>query len=172
VADPRKQAARLGAEAMIDAGKDAARNLYDDLTLSDEEKEKREAERAKAAKRKRWKWIAYGVVALLAFLTIMMLLAKVGPYLLGLAVLAVLGFFAYRRIRRIGAKKEDQATDDEAKSEAPRPAARIAVPREKVRLEDDAETVAARAAATAAAKADQERLIDEELAALKRKARE
>ena len=176
VADPRKQAARLGAEAMIDAGKDAARKLYDDLTLSDEEKAKREAERAAAAKRRKWKWIAIGVGVLLAFVMVMMLLAKIGPYVLGFAVLAILGYLGYRRLRRATQTTKtpaDEASDADEKAETDaekRPPARIAVPREKVRI-DDAETLAARAAASAAAKAESERKIDEELAELKRKAR-
>ena len=173
MADPKKQAARLGAEAMIDAGKDAARKLYEDLTLSDEEKAQREAERAKASKRRKWKWIGIGVGALLAFLLVLTLLAKVGPYLLGFAVLAILGFMGWRWVRRsLGARSEGDA--EAAVTAEKRPEKKADPPRERVRVrvEDGAETIAARAAAAAAKSADRERQIDDELAALKRKARE
>ena len=160
MADPKTEAARLGAKAMLEAGKKAARELYEDVTLSDEEKARREAERAAAAKRKKWKWIAIGVGALLALLLVMMLLAKIGPYVLGFAVLAILGYLGYRRLRRAtSAATKDEVSAPEEKPAVQRPQARIAAPREKVRVDD------------AAAKAETERKIDEELAELKRKAR-
>jgi hypothetical protein len=187
VADPKKQAAKLGAEAMIDAGKDAARKLYEDLTLSDEEKEKREAEREAAAKRKRWKWIAYGVGGLLVVLSLMMLLAKIWPWILGMALVAGLAYMGYRYLRgKLGGgdaeegekaegdekktKKKRSAKDDEDAAEEEPAAAKRVAPAPRVRIEERPEDVAARRAAEAAKAEARERQIDDELAELKRKA--
>jgi hypothetical protein len=175
---------------MLDAGKDAARSLYEDLVLSDEEKAKREAARTAAAKRKRRKWLAIGVGSVVGLLTVLWVLARFWPWILALSVLAGLGYVGYRRLRRRlrggraaavekPARAERVAAERErAPAEKARPAAereRKAPERERVRVAPEADVAAARrtaAAATAASNAEREREIDEELAALKRRVRE
>lgn len=190
MADPKKEAARLGAEAMLEAGKDAARKLYEDLTLSDEEKKRREAARLAAEKRKRQKWIFFGVAAIVGLLVAMALIASYWPYILGLAVLGVLGFLGYRRVRRAlgkgeGAAEDDRATgadeaepseklEERAKTKKrvadgeDEPAAKV---QPKVRVEPPAEDPAVVAARAAAKAAERDRQIEDELAELKRRAK-
>ena len=84
---------------MLGAGKDAAKRLYEDLVLSDEEKAKREAAREAAARRKRRKWIALGVGSIVALLALFMIITKYLPWAIAFAVLAGLGYYGYRRVR-------------------------------------------------------------------------
>jgi hypothetical protein len=140
--------------AIVKAGKDAARRIYDDLTLSDEEKAQRELERAREAKLKRWKWIAIGAGSLIAVVTLFVIIAKLWIWIVALAVLAALGFVAYS-----WAKKKLTAPEVKVRiAEEPEPA-----PKEPVTApvrERTAEEVRAEAVA-------KEKAIDDELAALK-----
>ncbi len=192
--DPKKEAARRGAEAMFEAGKDAARKLYDDVTLTDEEKKRREAARLLARKRKRQKWIAIAIAAVVALFVVMALVASYWPYILGLALLGGLGWLGYRRVRGALGKKADggdSAGDEEAPTSertraAEKPTRKLKrparldpedeeeapAPRAKVRIEEPAEDPAVVAARVAAKNAERDRQIEDELAELKRKAKE
>ena len=145
--------------AAIEAGKDAAKRLYEDLTLSDEEKARREVERAAARRKWKWKLIAGAVVAIVVVITLMALLAKFWLWLVGLAILAVLGLAAYFYVRpKLSGVKVREVQP------APSPAA---LP-EAVADDTEARESAARAAREQTAA--RERQIDDELAALKAKA--
>jgi outer membrane biosynthesis protein TonB len=179
--DPEKEAARAGAKAMLDAGKDAAKRLYEDITLTDEEKERRETERVAAKKKKRTKWLVYLVGGVIGFLCLLMLLAKIWPYVLGLAIVAGLAWWGYRKVFGGSKEKDDEKAEADEK---PKTAKRIAAPAPKLRVETPppdaepepeavAETMAARKAKAAErerAAFERERALDDELAALKRKA--
>lgn len=185
MADKKKHVARMGAEAMLDAGKDAARKLYDDLTLSDEEKAQKEAEREAEAKKKRFKWYAIGIGALLAIIIVMVLLAKFWFWIIALAIGAALAFGGYLYLKSMLAGKGSKGGEDvevrvDKKREAPQVEKRVRVEveedvqsiAEREQLAAEREAAAAERQAQAAAKAvERERKIDDELAELKRKAR-
>jgi len=149
--------------AAIEAGKDAAKRLYEDLTLTDEEKARREEERAVARRKLKWKLIAGAVVAVVVVIALMALLAKFWLWLVALAILGVLGLAAYFYVRpKLGGVKVREVQP------APEPAALPQAIPPSTRDDSEARERSARAAREQAEA--RERQIDDELAALKAKA--
>lgn len=152
--------------AALEAGKDAVKRVYEDLTLSDEEKARREEERAAARQKLKWKLIIGAILAFVVVIALMAILAKFWLWIVGLAIVAALGVAGYYyvkpkltgvRVREVEAAPE------------PRPIA--SATRERGDTEEAQAETAARAARDAAeAAAARERAIDDELAALKAKA--
>lgn len=152
--DLREELLEQQGRALVKAGRDAARRVYDDLTLSDDEKAIRKAERAREAKLKRYKWIAIGAFALIALITLFVIVAKLWLWIVALALVAALvyGLYAYGRKKLAGVRV---SVSEDANPAPPREGADVS-PRE---AEPDP-----RIAAEA-----RERAIDDELAALKAK---
>lgn len=162
MADPknlRDDLLKSQGRAIVQAGRDAARRVYEDLTLSEDEKRVKEAERAHSAKLRRWKWIAIGVGALLVVITLFVLVMKLWVWMLGLVVLAAivaaLYFYGRGKLRTL---------------RDPEPAA-LPGPRSEESAEVKAVHVEPSAEAPAVDQAARERAIDDELAALKAKTR-
>jgi len=156
--------------AALEAGKDAVKRVYEDLTLSDEEKARREEERAAARQKLKWKLIIGAVLVFVVVIALMALLAKFWLWIVGLAIVAALGVAGYYyvkpkltgvRVREVEAAPEPKRVDA--------PQHRAASESERTPSEDREN--AARAAREAVeAAAARERAIDDELAALKAKA--
>lgn len=154
--------------AALAAGKNAARRVYEDLTLTDDEKAAREVERARARRVLKWKLAIGAVVAVVVVATIVALLAKIWLWLLGLvfigAIAAALWFWV--RPKLAGPAKE-------------RPVAQLPAPRDDEAAAEEAARVEAAQAREAASRAREEeaariareKAIDDELAALKARAK-
>jgi len=170
VADFKKLADQASAKAALDAAKGAARRAFDDLTMSDEDKALRAAEEEKQARIRKWKWIAGGVVAVLVFLAVMSILAKLWAWIVLLAVIAVVGYAGFWFVT---SKLKPKVEVAEVREKKELPAARIEAPAETEDFEArarEAEQAERRAAdARRAEAAAKEQAIEDELAALKAK---
>jgi len=155
--------------AAIEAGKDAVRRVYDDLTLSDEDKARRQEERAAKRRKLKWKLIAGAVVAIIVVIALMALLAKIWLWVIGFAILAALGVAAYFYVR----PKLAGVRVREVEAAPPEPAA-LPPPSSEDRAKDREETLRAARVQTVSREKEREkereREIDDELAALKAKA--
>ncbi|MBI2388365.1 MAG: hypothetical protein HYV09_02000 [Deltaproteobacteria bacterium] len=165
MSDRKKLSEDLSIKAALAAGKNAARRVYDDLTLTEDEKAAREVERARARRILKWKLAIGAVVAVVLVATIVALLAKIWLWLLGLVFIAAIAAALWFWVRPKLARPAPE-----------RPVAELPAHRDQVddaeRLEaEQAREVAARARAEEASRAAREKAIDEELAALKAKAR-
>jgi hypothetical protein len=170
VADFKKLRGQASAKAALGAAKDAARRAFDDLTMTDEQKAIRAAEEAQQARIRKWKWIAGGVVAVLVFLAVMSILAKLWAWIVLLAVIAAVGYAGFWFVT---SKLKPKVEVAEVREKRELPAARIEAPEEaedfeaREREAEQAERHAAEARRAAAAAKEQ--AIEDELAALKAK---
>jgi len=154
--------------AAIEAGKDAVKRVYEDLTLSDDEKVRREEERAAARTKLKWKLIAGAVIAFVVVIALMAIIAKFWLWIVGLAIVAVLGVAGYYyvkpkltgvRVREVEATPEPKSLHRAASTSERTPSPM-----------EDLENAARAARESAASAAAREKAIDDELAALKAKA--
>lgn len=155
MADFKKLADEAAAKAALERVKGAARRALDDLTLTDEEKALRAAEQEKESRIRKWKWIAGGVVAVLVFLAVMSILAKLWAWFVGLAILAGIAYAIYFYLR------------PKVKAVQVRAVAQIEAHRAEEEQADAAAEAERTREAERAAKAAREQAIDDELAALK-----
>jgi hypothetical protein len=170
-------------DAMLTAGKDAAKRAAADLFLSDEERAAKEAEEAAATKKRRTKWLVLGVLGLFVVIGVLGMVMSYWHYFLAAGLLGLAGLYARSRLKqRLAAKRAAEglrieapgsSADADADSEGEQPR------RKATATDDDDAATRARdgraqqarrereARSLAEARAAEEQDVEDELAAMK-----
>ncbi len=162
MADLKKLAEDATTNAVLAAGKDAAKRAARDLLGEDEEAESKEAEKPEASKNRRTKLIVLAVLTLFVVIGVLGLLMSYWHWFLLAGLLGLGGFYARWRWRRRKAAKLEQKETPEVKT-------RVAEiePAQEESGRSEAEMLARDAHARAEALAAEEAALDDELASLK-----
>lgn len=162
MADRNKLAEDAATQALLAAGKDAAKRAAFDLLSSDEDRAAAEAERARASKQRRWKLIAGAVLALFVVIGVVGMLVSYWPWFLLAGVLGFAGMFGWWRVkRRLAARRSKEPERIEVAPSANEPRASAEA------LRREAESRQREARAVAEAEASDEQAVEDELEALK-----
>lgn len=171
MADFKKLADEAAAKAALKSVKGRVQSAFEELTMTEEERALREAERAREAKLTKYKWIAGAILAVLVFLAVMSILAKLWAWFVGLAILGGIAYAIYfylrPRVKAVQVKAErvlEKHREEEPKEEAHDEERELRIAEEEQKTAEQNRKAALEAAAA------REQAIDDELAALKAKA--